>query len=359
MRTHARQIGAALAALALAACGGGPAEQSAASPPKLAAITVAAGDGAGGVAWDGVVQAVEQAVLSAQTSGRVAALAADVDQHVARGALLLRLTGEEQGAGVETARAQLRAAEAQLADAAARFARASDLVGRQLVSRDEFDRVRATHDAALANRDAAVAQLAQLQQQLGYTQVRAPYAGIIAARHVELGETVLPGQPLYTLYAPGQLRLEVQVPQADSDAIRRNAAATITLSDGREVAAAKVLVFPGADPLAHSTTVRVLLPALDAPPRPGETAKVRFAAAAGPAGIWLPAAAVVERGEIAAAYVLQEDGIVMRQLRVGRRAGDRLEILAGLTPGEHVAADPLAALQALRERQAGAGTRGN
>ena len=115
----------------------------------------------------------------------------------------------------------------------------------------------------LASRDAASAQLAQAEQQLDYTVVRAPYAGMIAARHVELGETVAPGQPLFTLYAPGALRLEVQVPQADADALRPEAAATVTLPDGRAVPAAKVIVYPSADPLAHSTTVRVMLPAMD------------------------------------------------------------------------------------------------
>lgn len=323
------------------------------APPALETLTVAASGGRGGSQWDGVVQAVEQATLSAQTSGRVSALAADVDVQVARGAVLVRLTSVDQRAAVDAARAQLRAAEAQLADAANRFQRASELVARQLISRDDFDRVQATHNAAIAGRDAATAQLAQAEQQLGYTEVRAPYAGVISARHVELGETVVPGQPLFTLYAPGQLRLEVQVPQGEAAALGRDAAATVTLPDGREVAAARVLVYPSADPLAHSVTVRVSLPALAEALRPGQTAKVHFAGSAGPPGIWVPASTVVQRGELSGCYVVEADGIVLRQLRVGERAGDRVQVIAGLKPGERVALDPLAALQVLRDRQSG------
>lgn len=350
----ARSLPVLLLVLALVGCGGArpPAAQVEAQV-ALATFTVAAGTDDGGVPWDGVVQAVEQSVLSAQTSGRVQVLEADVGQRVARGAVLLRLTSEEQTAAVNTARAQLRAAEAQLADAANRFRRAQELVGSQLISRDEFDRVRAAHDSGVAARDAAAAQLAQAGQQLGYTVVRAPYAGIIASRDVEQGETVVSGQPLFTLYAPGELRVAVQVPQADAQRLRHEGAATVVLPDGRQVKAVKLVVFPGADPLAHSTTVRVLLPPLDAAPLPGQAAKVFFAAASSAPGIWLPAAAVVERGELSAAYVVQEGGIVLRQLRVGRRAGERLEVLAGLAPGERVATDPLAALQALRARQGG------
>jgi RND family efflux transporter MFP subunit len=343
----------AVSMLLVSACGGQQQPSALLTPPALETLTVAAGDGVGGIQWDGVVQAVEQATLSAQTSGRVSELKADVDVRVARGAVLLRLTSIDQRAAVDAARAQLRAAEAQLMDAANRFQRASELVGRELISRDDFDRVQATHNAAIASRDAAKAQLAQAEQQLGYTEVRAPYAGVIAVRHVELGETVVPGQPLFTLYAPGQLRLEVQVPQSDADALRREAAATVTLPDGREVAAARVIIYPSADPMAHSTTVRVMLPALPDALRPGQTAKVRFAGTSGPAGIWLPADTVVQRGELSACYVVDADSIVLRQLRIGERVGERVQIIAGLKAGERVALDPVAALQALRERQSG------
>jgi hypothetical protein len=146
----------------------------------------------------------------------------------------------------------------------------------------------------------------------------------------------------------------VLVPQADAERIRGNPAAQVQLPDGRGFAAAKVIVFPSADPLAHSTAVRVMLPALDPAPHPGQTAKVIFAAAAGPATLWLPASAVVRRGELSAAYVVGADGIVMRQLRIGRVRGDALEVLAGVAPGEQVAADPQAALAALRQARQGA-----
>jgi RND family efflux transporter MFP subunit len=338
--------------LLLAACG-----REAAAPaksvatPALETLIVAAGDAGGGISWDGVVQAQEQALLSAQTGGRVTHLAADVDQRVARGAVLLRLTDQEQRAAVEAAQAQLRAADAQLVDAAARFRRASELVEDQLVSRDDFDRVRAVHDAANATRDAAAAALAQAREQLAYTTVVAPYAGIVAARHVELGETVAPGEPLFTMYAPGRLRVEVQLPQAEAEAVRASPVATVSLSDGRAITPTQIIVYPAADPAAHSNTVRLLLPVAERLPRPGQTVKVRFEAAAGPGGIWLPASAVVLRGELAAAYVVREDGIVLRQLRIGRSQAGRLEVIAGLSAGEAVAADPDRALQWLRDRR--------
>lgn len=342
--------GLSLATLSLAAlmagCGSSTPPGAGTPLPPLQSVQVAAGGEADGRAWDGVVQAVNQASLSAQTSGRVASIAADVNDRVVKGAVLLRLTAVEQSAAASTARAQQRAAVALATEAETRFQRASELIGRQLVSRDEFDRARAARDTAVAARESATAQVAQVEQQLQYTVVRAPYAGIVAARHVEPGETVSPGQPLLTIYAPGELRVEVQVPQSDAAAIRAAGAARLILADGRGVEAAKVIVFPSADPVAHSVNVRVLLPALQSPPQPGQTVRVIFPGLGGGAGIWLPARAVVQRGELSGAYVIQGDSIVLRQLRLGRRVGDNVEVIAGLKPGERVAADPIAAMQA-------------
>jgi RND family efflux transporter MFP subunit len=353
---------AALAAVALTAlvagCNSAPPSAAVAPLPPLDSVQVAAGGETDGRAWDGVVQAVNQASLSAQTSGRVASIAVDVNDHVAQGAVLLRLTAVEQSAAASTARAQQRATAALATEAEARYKRATELIDRQLISRDEFDRVRAARDTAVAANESAAAQVNQVEQQLQYTVVRAPFAGIVTARQVEPGETVAPGQPLLTLYAPGELRIEIQVPQSDADGIRAAAAARLVLADGRRIEASKVIVFPSADPVAHSTNVRVLLPALQSPPQPGQTVRVIFPGLGGSAGIWLPARAVVQRGELSGVYVIQDNSIVLRQLRLGRQVGGNVEVIAGLKAGERVATDPVAALQVIVQRRSPAASHG-
>lgn len=344
----------------LGACGGGePAAVAPAPLPPLAKFTAGAAGTPVGRAWDGVVEAVQQADLGAQTSGRVAQVAVDVGDRVRAGQVLLRLTAVEQQAGADTARAQLRAAEAAAAEAEANHRRFASLAAGQYVSRAQLDQARAARDSAVAARDAARAQLAQAGQQADYTVVRAPFSGIVDARRVEPGESVAPGQPLLSMHAPGALRIEVQVPQSDADAIRAVARAGIVLGDGRRLEAAQVIVHPAADPLTHSVGVRVLLPDIAPAPAPGVTAKVVFPIPAGDAAISIPASALVQRGELVAVYVIEGNRIALRQLRLGAREGDRVEVLAGLARGEVVAADPVAALQALAARRgdAGAGAR--
>lgn len=350
----------AAASLALLAACGGESDGQAGSArlPLLQTVLVEAPTVPAGRAWDGVVEAVRQADLAAQTAGRVTAVEADVDHQVRAGQVLVRLTAVEQQAGANTARAQLRAAEAAAAEADATYRRYAALAGGQFVSRAQIDQARAARDSAVAARDAARAQLAQAAQQADYTVVRAPFAGIVSARRVEPGETVAPGQPLMSLHAPGELRVEVQVPQSEADAIRKAGSARIALGDGRTLDAAELVVYPAADPRTHSVGVRVRLPVVSPAPAPGATAKVLFPIAAGDsAAITIPARALVQRGELSAVYVVDGDRLALRQLRLGARHGDRVEVLAGLRRGERIAADPVAAMEAMARQREAAGAR--
>ncbi len=105
---------------------------------------------------------------------------------------------------------------------------------------------------------------------------------------------------------------------------------------------AKVTVFPVADVASHSVNVRIELPDLDPMPAPGTTAKVVFDADARD----LPdrrridpdsASAVAQRGELSGVYVRQGDRLLLRQLRLGARDGDMVEVISGLNAGDKVA----------------------
>lgn len=362
MKSPARVLIAAALTLSLAACGGDDVARDNAPLPKLETHVVAAGDAQAGRSRDGVVEAVREAALSAQTSGRVTAVEVDVNDRVVAGQILLRLSVVEQQAGVDAARAQLRAAEASAVEAERNYQRFASLSKDNYVSRAQLDQARAARDAANAARDAARAQLSAAGQGADYTIVRAPYAGIVAARRVEPGEAVAPGQPLLTVYAPDDLRIEVQVPQSEADAIRAQPGARVVFDDGVSVDARQVVVYPGADPLSHSVTVRVLLPQMATPVAPGTTAKVIFPIHSGihggDAALRVPEKAIVRRGELTGVYVLKDGTLTLRQLRPGTREGDSVEVLAGLRAGDVVALDPEAALQALVEQRVAQGDAG-
>jgi RND family efflux transporter MFP subunit len=292
--------------------------------------------------WDGVVEAVNQATVSAQTAGRVVELPYDVNDTVPEGAVIVRFTDVEQKSAHNRAQAQIAAAQAAYDEADASYKRVAAIAARGLIARQQLDQERARRDASLAALHAAQAQLREIGQQLDYTVVRAPYAGIVTRRYVQVGESVQPGQPLLAGVSLKDLRVTVQVPQSAADAIRRQNHAAVLLDDGaRRVTANKLTVFPYADPDTHTFSVRLELPGDDTGLYPGMTVKVAFAIGH-ERRLLVPASALVQRGELQGVYVLTRNVPQLRQVRTGARYGDAVEVLAGLDDGERIATDPAA-----------------
>ncbi|MCE5233562.1 MAG: efflux RND transporter periplasmic adaptor subunit [Mizugakiibacter sp.] len=337
----------------LAACGGAQQAPSPQAPPPLAMLTVQPQQARREQAWDGVVEAVHQATMSAQTAGRVVELPFDVNDYVPAGAVVVRFTDVEQQSAQRRAQAALAAAQATYDEAQASYQRTAEIYARKLVAKAQLDQALARRDAARAALQSAQAALREVGQQLDYTVVRAPYSGIVTKRHVQVGEAVQPGQPLISGVSLEELRVNVQVPQSAVDAIRRFNAADVLLDGGvHRVAAAKVTVFPYADPDTHTFSVRLDLPPQKTGLYPGMTVKAAFAVGEA-RRLLLPASALVQRSEVSGVYVIGADNAVsLRQVRLGHRYGDKVEVLAGLAAGEKVAADPGAAALFLAKQHA-------
>ena len=335
---------AVIAAALLAACGAEPAPPEAFAPVGFETMEVAVESSPRERAWDGVVEAVNQATLSAQTAGRVLDLPFDVNDYVEAGQVVVRFTDVEQVSASRRASAELSAAQADAAEAELSYRRTEELVGKQLLARASLDQARARRDAARAAQESARAGVSEAGEQVDYTVIKAPYSGILTERLVEVGESVRPGQPLVSGLSLDQLRVNVEVPQSDIQAIREHGAAAVLLPDGRRVEASGVVIFPYADPKTHSFRIRVELPKANTGLHPGMTVKTAFKTGEA-RRILIPASALVSRSEVTAVYTVDPaNRVALRQVRVGHRLGDRLEILAGLSAGERIAADPLAAL---------------
>ncbi|MCG7200573.1 efflux RND transporter periplasmic adaptor subunit [Marinobacter pelagius] len=289
---------------------------------------------------DGVIEAVQQSTVSAQTSGTVLKLPFDVDDSVAAGDLIVQLEDSEQRARLSQARAGLEEATAALADARQRFERIEAVHERGLVSRQEFDQARNNLAAARARVERAQAAVAEAEEQLSYTRIEAPYGGILTERHVEIGEAVNPGQPLLSGLSLEQLRVVVDLPQKYADLARTERRATVTLSDGRALETGAMTFYPYADPATHTFRLRMRLTEPNGSLFPGMLVKVSV-----PVGeresLWIPASSLIRHSELRAVFVLDDqDRPRLRQVRSGTLDGDRLEVLAGLSEGERVVRNP-------------------
>jgi membrane fusion protein, multidrug efflux system len=300
---------------------------------------------------DGTIEAVNQGTVSAQTSGRVLEVLYDVNDFVPAGAVIIRLGSTEQKAGLDEAQAGLTEATAREVEARARFERIAGLFEDRAVSRQQYDQALADREAASARLAAARAALTSAREGVSYTEIRAPYAGVVTRRHVEAGEAVRPGTPLMSGLSLQYLRVAVELPQSVVERVREIRKAAVYV-DGRRVEAKSLTLSPQASPESSSFLVRLELPENAAALYPGMFVKVAFVVGE-TVRLLIPAHALVERSEVTAVYVQGAEGdLALRQLRLGHRFEDKIEVLAGLEPGETIVTDPIAALEQLRASSA-------
>lgn len=296
--------------------------------------------------FDGVVEAVNQGTVSAQTSGRVAQVFYDVNDFVPAGAVIVRLRGTEQRAGLTQAEAALKEATAAEVEVQKRYARVLELLKERVISQQQADQVAAERDAATARVASARAAIDAAREGVNYTEIRAPYAGIVTKRHIEVGESVNPGTLLMSGLSLQYLRVNVDLPQSVVQKVRTLRKAAVYV-DGRRTEVKKITIFPEASAQASTFKTRVELPENAADLYPGMFVKVAFVVGEAERML-IPASCLVERSEITAAYVVDASGkATLRQIRIGHRFDDRVEVLAGLRVDERVALDPIAAVAAL------------
>ena len=299
---------------------------------------------------EGVVEAVKQSTVAAQIAGRVVAVNFDVGDRVSKGQVIVRIDPTEVNQMYAASQAQIAQAQATLRNAQAQFERTQRLVEQKFMSAAALDKAQADFKAARAQLAAAEAGGGQAAATRSYATVTAPYSGVVSARHVELGETAVPGKPLMTGFNPQELRVVASVPQRKLDAVRKLAGASVEFPAlDQRLQAAKMSILPSADAQTHTTQVRLELPPGVEGLYPGMFARAHFVVGRAKK-LLIPAAAVARRSEVAGAYVVGEKGeIRYRQLRLGEAAaGEQIEVLAGVAAGEKVALNPVAALAALK-----------
>ncbi len=265
---------------------------------------------------------------------------------------------EVQQAQVAAAQAAREAARARLERARADFARTQALVDRGVATTEQLDQVRAARDVALAEVTAALSEIEAAEQRLAqareervvaqraieeaevllrYAVLRAPFAGIVTERLVEAGETVQPGQGVVRIEDP--TRLELHAPVAESLAARLSLGQRVEVRiDAVDVVLSGVVreVAPAADPTSRTLRVKVSLPR-----QPGLVSglfgRLRIPVDEVTATV-IPGAAVRRVGQLDLVLVAGEDGKLRRRfVTLGRRRGERVEVLTGLEPGEAVA----------------------
>jgi len=317
--------------------------------------------GATTAAFDGVVEAVRQTVVAAQVSGAVVGLEAKAGDRVKAGQVLLRIDARAADQNAAATEAQVQAARATLEVASKDYARQQRLYDLHFISQAALEQAEAAFKATRAQANAQIAQAGAARTQSNFYVVRAPFAGVIAEVPVAIGDMAMPGRSLLTLYDPSELRVTAAVPQSVAARLPKGQPPRImvpglTRTDGGATWLVPVSfeLLPTADVATHTVTLRADLPKASGA-APGLFARLWLtfdaaldaSAGSGSASVSVRREAVVRRAEMTGLYVLDANGKpVLRQVRLGPAAGDRIEVLSGVMPGERVVTDPQAAARA-------------
>jgi RND family efflux transporter MFP subunit len=259
--------------------------------------------------------------VSSQVPGRVVKIWVEAGAKIKPGAPLVTLSAAEY-------QARLNQAQAQLAKVAADYKRYQFLFKQGAVSPQEFD-------AMVARYKTARAQVAEAATMKGYTVVRAPEAALVAERKVAVGDLAQPGQPLVSLYNPNLLQIEGEVNDSYREQVKLGEAAQVrvpAVNYQGELPIAEIFPISASGSRTFKVRTQIMANPLLVP---GMFA--RLALPLSPSrGILIPKEAVRTVGQLTMVKVVEEGAAHLRQVKLGRQIDNKVEVLAGLRPGDRI-----------------------
>jgi multidrug efflux system membrane fusion protein len=308
-------------ALALVLCIGGGMGFWALLPPSVIVVEPRRGPAVQAVYATGTVEPSVMVPIAARFAARLVELNADEGDFVKKGQLLARLENEDLRRGIEAAAAEERYAKAELD-------RLALLVERQITPRSTYDRARADWEKARAVKERALTEA-------GFHELLAPEDGKIIRRDGEIGQMIGPNQTVLWLSCCAPLRISTEVDEEDIARVRPGQQVLIR-SDAfpGEIFHGQVqAITPKGDPVTRTYRVRVSLPA-DTSLMIGMTAETNIVLRQNDNALLLPAGAVQQ----GAVWVVEDGRLARREVKVGANGAAHVEILAGVSEGDRVAA---------------------
>lgn len=307
-----------------------PSAPPAAPPLPVAAMQVTPRAMPATIEAIGTLEAVRQLMVAPEVAGRVVAIHFESGDTVRAGQALIQLYDAPE-------QADRAAAQADAALARNQYARAEALAPGGAVSKALLDQRR-------AERDRAEAAIRQLDARIAQKTIRAPFAGEIGLRRVNLGQYLSPGETVVTLTSLGELHANFTVPQQSLGLLRPGADVTV-LSDawpGRSFTARVSAVEPRISDTTRNVTVQAVLPNADGALRPGMYVKVAVALPPEPDRLVVPATAIMTSAMGDSVVVVRDidaqkvGTATVATVTAGRRVGDDVIIDAGLRAGDTV-----------------------
>ena len=325
----------------------------------------------------GTLAPVDQVTISSEADGKVSRILADLGDRVKAGQVLIQIDNEKQQYTLEQQQAALARALAQygasdpehlpeiertpdamrassdLVQATQAFNRATELFKRNLISQQALDDAEATlhskraiYNSALqsgknlrASIQASQAAMKLADRQLRDTQIRAPFDGFVEKRLVNQGELVKTQTPVIAIVRLDPLKVTAEIPEKMAPWIKTGETVQLQVDayQGRTFNGRVSRISPAVTSSTRAFPFEALVANADAALKPGTFARVHIESSKIDSVLTLPYASLQYRYGVNRVFVVDGDKLALRELSIGERVGERVEILGGVKAGERVA----------------------
>lgn len=362
------------------ACSRTPTAQASAADPAATPVEVAVVQKDSinrAIDANGTLAAVDQVTVSSEADGRVKAIRADLGDRVTAGQILIQLDGERQQYSLEQQQAVLartlaqygaqdprqlpdiqetpdvKRADADLRQVQQAFDRASELFKRNLISQQDLDDAstalqskKASYDSALQNArnlrasiQASEAATRLASRSVRDTDIRAPFDGFVERRLVNLGELVKAQMPVMAIVRLDPLKVTAEVPEKMAPWLVKGRPVEVNVDAYRDrtFSGEVTRISPVVNTATRAFSFEALVANPEAALKPGTFARVHMDSGKVDTVLTLPHAALQYRYGANRVFVVNGGTLSMREIAVGERIGDRIEVVSGVEAGDRVA----------------------
>jgi len=279
-----------------------------------------------------------QSDVAADTAGKVTATFAERGELLKKGAPIVKLDASNAALSSAEASAQVQVARAERENARLECDRAEKLFAERVISRAEYDRMRTSCATASFSAEAAGARAQMASKAVGDATVRAPFSGVIAERHVSLGEYVQPGKRIATLVELDPLRLEIAVPEHAIASVREGSTVKFEVAayPNQRFSGAVRYLGPSLRRAGRDLVIEAIVPNANRLLYPGMFATTRIVVGSDARPI-LPASALGGNGSSRRAFVVKDKHLEERVVLIGEPVDSGFSVLSGVNAGDRVA----------------------
>jgi len=284
------------------------------------------------------LEASKSVKLSTRMMGWIRRIHVAAGDTVATGSPLISIDDTDLRAQKEQLNAQIHEAEAVLKNAESSAARFEMLFAEQSVSRQQLDDARTGRDRAVASLKAAQARRDELDVQLGYLEITAPFDGVVARKLNDEGNMATPGEPLLILEQTGRMKVVARLGEKHIGAVREGDLVTVDITSlpGARFTVPIANIVLTANPGSRTYDIEAYVDNPD-----GRLMSGMFARVDVPVGmreaVVVPVESIIARGQLRGLFVVDEAGTArLRWIRLGRATEGGLEVLSGLAGGETI-----------------------